>query len=323
MIPQQHVETIAEADLRGLIANQVAEGKTIEYKQQLPGGNDADKKEFLADVSSFANTAGGDLVFGMTEQQGVPTGILGLTSGDFDLELQRLNSIISSGLEPRIRYATKFVDCSGARVLVVRIERSWIGPHRVKFQDHGKFYGRNSTGKYSLDVEQLRVAFTQTGTVTDRIRVFRADRIIALANNETPVPFVAGPKMVLHCVPLESFAGLRQYDILRFYETSELLPAMGSHGWSQRINLEGVLTVSVDSNNVCYSYAHLYRSGLIEAVNGGTLAPYRQGEKVIPSVAYEEQIIRYLPLCLKALANLGCDAPILVPSRSSVFAVFG
>jgi hypothetical protein len=312
MIPQQRLEAIAEGDLRSLIANQVAEGKTVEYKQQLPGGSDSDKKEFLADVSSFANTGGGDLVLGMTEQQGVPTGIPGLTSGDLDLELQRLDSIISSGLEPRIRYATKFVDCGGARVLIVRIEKSWIGPHRVKFQGHDKFYGRNSTGKYPLDVEQLRVAFTQTSALTDRIRAFRAGRIISLVNNETPVPFVEGPKLVLHCIPLESFTGLRQYDILRFYETPELLPALGTRGGSQRINLEGVLTVSRGGGDSAYSYAHLYRIGLIEAVNGNVLAREWHGASVIPSIAYEEQVIRYLPQCFKVLANLGCGAPVLV-----------
>jgi len=31
-------------------------------------------------------------------------------------------------------------------VLVVRSERSWIGPHRVVLKGHDKFYARNSAG---------------------------------------------------------------------------------------------------------------------------------------------------------------------------------
>jgi len=69
------LNAITEEDLQSLITNGVAEGRTIDYKRDLPGNSDGDKKEFLADVSSFANTGGGDLVFGMDEAGGLPTRI--------------------------------------------------------------------------------------------------------------------------------------------------------------------------------------------------------------------------------------------------------
>ena len=50
------LEDIIIEDLRQLIDNNVIEKKTLEYKSQLPGNTDLAKKEFLADVSSFANT---------------------------------------------------------------------------------------------------------------------------------------------------------------------------------------------------------------------------------------------------------------------------
>ncbi len=61
------VNDITENDLLALISDGVAEGRSIDYKRELPGNSDGDKKEFLADASSFANTEGGDLVFGMLE----------------------------------------------------------------------------------------------------------------------------------------------------------------------------------------------------------------------------------------------------------------
>ena len=42
-----------------------AEGRTLDYKRTLPGSTDEEKREFLADVSSFANAAGGDIVYGI------------------------------------------------------------------------------------------------------------------------------------------------------------------------------------------------------------------------------------------------------------------
>jgi hypothetical protein len=70
---------------------------------------DGDKKEFLADVSSFANAGGGDLVFGMEEAGGLPTNLIGLASGDLDFEIRRLDSILAAGLIPGIRYGMRIV----------------------------------------------------------------------------------------------------------------------------------------------------------------------------------------------------------------------
>ena len=305
------LESVTEADLQALIANAVPEGKTIEYKQALPGNADADKKEFLADVSSFANTTGGDLIYGVTEDHGVPATIVGVAANDMDFELRRLDSIIASGLEPRIRYSTKIVNCqNGSRVLIIRCERSWSGPHRVVFKGHDKFFGRTSAGKYPLDVAELRTAFTLSATITERIASFRTDRIIALSNNDTPIPFVADPKVILHCIPIESFGGRPQYDVLQYYHHPDRLRPMRALGWDRNINLEGVISYS--GNNPAFSYTQVYRNGVIEVVNGALLAHEYQGRKVIPSIAYEEAVFHYLPFCFQKLGELGCSPPIVV-----------
>src|ERR1700740_2350525 len=106
MIPKP-LEGLVEEDLLALITNAVGEGRTIDYKRELPGNSDADKKEFLADVSSFANTMRGDLVFGVDEVNGLPTQLTGFQTSNADTDLQRLESILASGLEPRIRYAAR------------------------------------------------------------------------------------------------------------------------------------------------------------------------------------------------------------------------
>ncbi len=190
MIPKR-LDEIVESDIESLQANSVAEGKTIDYKQSLPANTDDDRKEFLADGSSFANTAGGDLIFGIVEAQGLPSETAGLTISDLDAELRRLESIIPDGLDPRVKWAIRGIQ-RGAKppVLIVRTERSWIGPHRVIFKAHDKFYARNSGGKYPMDVSELRSAFTLASTVTDRARQFRIDRIGRIRNNQTPIPLV-------------------------------------------------------------------------------------------------------------------------------------
>jgi hypothetical protein len=308
---QKRLDDITEDDIAALVTNEVSEGRTIDYKRELPGNSDGEKKEFLADVSSFANTSGGDLVFGMEEDQGLPTKITGVPLADPDLEIGRLENIMASGLEPRIRYTTKIVTCrSGEKILIIRVERSWSGPHRVVFKGSDRFWGRHSTGKHPLDVNELRIAFTLSSAITDRIRAFRVDRLIALSNNQTPVPFAEGPKLVLHCIPVESFAVEPNYDLSQFYKQPLPLTPMGASYLDWRPNLEGIVAFS--ANLPAYTYTQLYRNGIIEVVDGSFVSAGSDGQLRIPSIAYEEEVLNYLPSCFRTLKELGVNVPIAV-----------
>jgi len=63
---------IDEARLRALIAAGAAESRTIDYKRESYGNAHSDLSEWLADVSSFANTSGGDLLLGMDQRMAFP-----------------------------------------------------------------------------------------------------------------------------------------------------------------------------------------------------------------------------------------------------------
>ena len=82
-------DKITEADLNNLISTGVPKSPTIDYKRDTYGNSDSDKREFLADLSSFANNTGGDIVIGMDEASGLPTAFKPLTV-DIDTEVRRL-----------------------------------------------------------------------------------------------------------------------------------------------------------------------------------------------------------------------------------------
>ena len=73
-----------EEDIRDLIANSVYEGRAIEYKLLLKIDSDGDKKEFLYDVSSFANASGGHLLIGVADSEGRPSEIAPLIIKNLD-----------------------------------------------------------------------------------------------------------------------------------------------------------------------------------------------------------------------------------------------
>jgi predicted HTH transcriptional regulator len=158
------LDQIDEAQLQRLIDGQASETRDIEYKRDSYGNADRDHGEYLADVSSFANTVGGDIVIGVSADAGIPTGFSPLTI-DLDAEILRLENIARSGLQPRISgLAVRGIAIeTGGHVLVIRIPRSYNQPHRIVRQGSGnnRFYARSSAGKYEPNVDELRQLFAQ------------------------------------------------------------------------------------------------------------------------------------------------------------------
>ena len=190
------MKEIQEADLHYLIDNEVVESKILEYKEDLPGNSTQDKKEFLADVSSFANAGGGDILYGIKEDRntGKPQFPLdGLNIQNVDSEINRLENILQHGLEPQLPsylYTIWPIQLSNSNyVIIIRIKKSWIGPHRIKFNEIHRFYSRNSNGKYMMDIQELRAAFTLSQTISEKIKNFIEKRISLIISGENYIQF--------------------------------------------------------------------------------------------------------------------------------------
>ena len=68
-LPHKPLDAINASDLQTLVDNQIPESKAFEYKEVLPAKSGSDGKEFLADVSSFANAARGDLILASAQRR--------------------------------------------------------------------------------------------------------------------------------------------------------------------------------------------------------------------------------------------------------------
>jgi hypothetical protein len=202
-------DEIWEAELQALVETGVPEGVALDYKRGPYGRGDVDVKEFLKDVSSFANSVGGHLVIGMDEVGGVATAITPIIGLDADHEVQRLESLMRDGIKPRISgIRSKAVPVAGGGfAIVIRIPKSWNPPHRVSARNTSRFYTRNSAGVHEVSVEELRVLFSVSATVQDRIRAFRRERLAKVTGGETPVALATNRgKLLLHIVPLLAFS---------------------------------------------------------------------------------------------------------------------
>jgi predicted HTH transcriptional regulator len=198
-LTSMRLEAIEESQLQALVDNQVREDKHIEYKEIIDPSDDG-KRKFLRVVSSFANASGGDLLVGVREDPpGIPVELAGIAPGDVDSEIQRFEALLRDGIEPRIPSVTMrpIPLSSGRSVILVRVPRSLALPHMTSFKNLSRFFSRNSSGVYQLDVGELRSAFGTGVAFRERVRQFRAERLAGIITGETPTALEDNAKLVM------------------------------------------------------------------------------------------------------------------------------
>lgn len=297
-LPNNLLET-AQSDIQRLIADRVQEGPHLDFKRELPLAWDASvKQELLADVTAFANSGGGDLVYGVEENEAAEAAaICPQVLASVDQEVRRLQDFLLNLVEPRLPgvqvHPVKVTNGeTTGYVFVVRVPQSWAAPHRVKTNQ--QFYVRDGLRKRSLDVPELRALFVRAEGHAQRIRDFRSDRLAKVLTGDTPTPLKAGPQLVVHAIPTQAALGLVQIDPVPYSRGASFLPMI-----SQRLdvpatlNFDGAYAVIPTKDKEAAGYTQLFRQGYFEGV--WVLSPFGGiNEPVLPSTAYEDYVNRFL-----------------------------
>jgi hypothetical protein len=292
-----------------LIGNET-EGKTIDYKRGLVGQSESDRKEFLYDVSSFANTQGGYLVFGVEEAGGVPTELVGVAGVNPDKERLRLEEMLRSGIRPTISgIEMAFVSLTSGNVaLVMHNPRSWNPPHQVTYQNAFRFYARHSNGKYQLDVDELRSTFVLSASAAENMKLFRIDRIAKIIGGDTPVPLEAGSKMVVHLLPLSAFTTPQLIDVKQLWANHSSVVGVVRGGGTPILNIDGLLLAA--PNKPAPRYAQVFRNGCVEVVAGWSAEA--NSSTFLPCPAFETAIIEHVYRGKQLFEHVGVSPPIVV-----------
>ncbi|SEF32292.1 RNA-binding domain-containing protein [Variovorax sp. NFACC27] len=290
-----------EADIGSLIAEQATEGAYLDLKRELPGRNDAARHEFLADVSAFANSAGGDLVYGVDEDGEGRAVLVVAQTGNADQETRRLQDVLLHGIQPRIPgIQVQTVMVNGGFVLVVRVPQSWAGPHRVNTNQH--FFVREGARKRQLDVPEIRGMFLRSERQAESVRNFRTERLGKLMAGEAPHRLVPGALLVGHFVPTQAALGLVQVNPIP-YMLGRALPVLGITVPGARVNADGALVVRNPRPEGTHGYSQLFRNGYFETVK--VLAHAVNERAPLGSLAYEEHFIALLDRLRAEYQHLG------------------
>ena len=295
------LSTTSTDDIQALVAVRTAEGTYLEFKRDLPRPDAAGRHEFLADVSAFANSSGGDLVYGIDEDgEGRATAIVA-QPGNPDDEARRLQDVLLNGIESRVPgLQVQAVTVAGGFVVVVRAPQSWAGPHRVKTNQH--FFIRENGRKRQLDVPEVRSLFLRSENQAKRVRDFRTERIGKLMSGEGPHRLIPGALLIGHFVPTQAALGTVQVDPIPYMQ-QRALPVLSTTVPFSRVNADGALAVRNPRPEGTHGYSQLFRNGYFETVK---VYPYGNGARVgLGSLAYEEQFIAVLRLLRAEYVHLG------------------
>lgn len=314
MIPRARLDDIDEAVIQQLLANEVRESRTLDFKEQLDLTQEG-RRALAEDICAFANTVGGDLVFGIREVHGVANNVLPVVVANLDDELLTLTNFLRDAVEPRVTTAllSHAVPVAGGHVVVLRVNASPNAPHRLL--RNGQFYLRNSVGKETMDIHAIRTAFAFGDSLAERATAFRDGRLAQLRQRASPVPVPPGALVAVHVVPVLSLTRRDAHTVDELKLAARSLQPARPAGYDllpPRVNYDGVVTVSAsDGLHQHFAYAHLFRNGCIEMVAAPPTQP--AGQPALPTLhprEYELRLVqRGFPAFTETLTALGIPAP--------------
>lgn len=298
--------------LSALVDNKVSESTTIEYKRDTYGSSDSDKKELIKDVSALANTRGGILFIGIDETDGCADA-LSPFNGNADIEIQRLNSILASSIEPMITGLE--IRAIGTdqdnNIIIIKVPKSWSAPHRTNFKGTKRFYRRNTSGTYEPDVMELQKMFNANLEQENQFKRLRQQHVDAVSVGEAPVNMPEGKSgyLLLQIIPAQSLDTLEVLDLNAHDLRGTFRPLNGS-GWDHRYNIDGFITFRTRF----HAYTQLYRNGVIEAVVSSISRNARENStrKIIAGSSISVDILGGTARYVKLLQDMNVQPPIRI-----------
>lgn len=307
------LSALTQADISALKENGVPEGRSLDYKRELPR---PDKLvEYRKDVCAFANSGGGFLIYGVDEEGGVPTTIPGIDIPDVDALIRQLDAAVRDGIEPRLLgtsfNAVKWQDSKF--VFVVEAAAGWNPPHMVK--DNGRFYARNAAGQHPMDVQEIRRSVLASEGYKSKLSRWRAERLTVIQGDEGPRKLGSGLKLVVHMAPVGQ-AELDPIDLAALAKRSDpaiLIPIAGYHHNHTRHTFDGLLVHDGTSQSEeATAHSIIYRDGRIESVAGSHLCVERDGVPTYLPARVEPQVIQFLDRARAIYNAIGITRPWLL-----------
>ena len=301
---------LSAIDIESLIQNKVSENKKLEFKQQGPdANNETSKIKICQCISSFANTDGGIIIFGIKQNdEGQAIEIMNIEKSFDEFSLQLLNMArdrITPKIQPPI---LRDILVGENKVILAEILPSYNKPHFVN--NNFVFYGRNNSGKYQLDVHEIRNLFLSVKSIEEQYEQFRVQRLMKIRSKSFISPPYSDSSVVIHFAPLSSFqnSGLLPLDKIKNDNNSPFYN-LYKYGFSKCFNFDGLMFYSKFAEGQLSGYTQIFRDGRIEFVDFYHIKS--MSEKEIHGAFVEQIIIEFIETIVPFMRKYEKDFPFL------------
>ncbi len=182
--------------LQALVTGAVREDTDLDYKEQLYGNADADKRDLAGDVAAMANTIGGVIVLGVAEVDGAPTKLKPMAQSE--AEELRMRQTVTSLVAPAPRLTIhRILEHSGVATgfYLISIPRSPDAPHAVRVNDALKYPRRDGARTRWLSESEVadayRSRFQQASAQTETLdQIFQEGKRLSTQRKRLGSPWL-------------------------------------------------------------------------------------------------------------------------------------
>ena len=344
------LDAITFQDIDDLVQAGQGEFTNLEFKADFPSANEQGKSELAKDLTAFANTDGGDIVYGVQQDKAggalTPYKVCGVERNRVDAFIQRLTQIARDRCYPPLSDydPPKSVDIPNTAdrcLVVVRVRPSLVGPHSSELRL--PVYVRRINTNAPVNIIELREHMDAKEALVDRAAAWRANQLRRLHDGHlpcgigmhysrspgsatgSPMPWHVGSQLfVIHFLPLASFRRVPAIDAFAAWQRppGPVVPVLF---YSQEPSACGMIPVRdgllaywpnspAPALESVLSYTMLFRWGAVELASPNILAI--QGPPSLRPDVYsttgQTTISSTLKACLKLLEQLRIPPPILL-----------
>jgi hypothetical protein len=309
----KRIDQLTVQDLEDLVNTRQSENQRLEFKQEINFKDREDKKEVLRDLTALANTQGGFYVIGVEEDKGEATALTGIELSDPDKYKLQLEQVIRDNLEPRLLglQIKHFELSTGKFAVVIFVPRSSFPPHRMR---DDTFFERSNTGKYPLNMDQIRRVFTRGASLREEVRNFVRERQdLVCQQRDGVVNFTRESIVLVHLIPFSAIESDFSVPINNGLQVrlGTFMTPFGGGSHNPGFNADGFVWQSqTDSGGM---YTQLFRNGIFEGASDSIITS-SESKLLISANYFELDVVTWFRNVLKASQEL----EILPPFQISI-----
>jgi hypothetical protein len=194
MIFAKPLKEIVEQDIQNLVDDQIEESAHLDYKREVDFSSSG-KKELAKDISAFANSGGGVILYGIEEKKnehGIPVPVSPIHGIESSIDRERIENVALNSISPRVQMSIKRIELSSdpsRSVLILLIPASLQAPHMLTKGGDNRYYKRFNFSSVPMEEQEVRFLFQkniQMREETSRIEQSKDNCLRDLNNDGSP-----------------------------------------------------------------------------------------------------------------------------------------